>query len=59
MTPGIVLHTSYRLEDLAASLAHALRTAPLAPLDTETIVVPTQGLARWLELQLAEAHGIA
>ncbi len=59
MTPGIVLHTSYRLEDLAASLAASLRAAPLPPLATETIVVPTQGLARWLELQLAEAHGIA
>lgn len=59
VTPGIVLHTSYRLEDLARSLAESLRDDPLPPLVAETIVVPTQGLARWLELQLAEAHGIA
>ncbi len=57
--PGIVVHTSHRLLDLAEALAARLRADPLPPLADETIVVPTRGLARWLELQLAERHGIA
>jgi exodeoxyribonuclease V gamma subunit len=57
--PGIVVHTSHRLEDLAAALAGRLHDDPLPPLASETIVVPTRGLARWLELALAERHGIA
>ncbi|MBL8727597.1 MAG: exodeoxyribonuclease V subunit gamma [Planctomycetes bacterium] len=56
---GIAVHTSHRLEDLCAALAARLHAEPLPPLATETIVVPTRGLARWLELQLAERHGIA
>ncbi|MBX3463795.1 MAG: exodeoxyribonuclease V subunit gamma [Planctomycetes bacterium] len=57
--PGLAVLTSHRLEDLGAALAARLATAPLPPLATETIVVPTRGLARWLELELASRHGIA
>ncbi|MBL9078742.1 MAG: exodeoxyribonuclease V subunit gamma [Planctomycetes bacterium] len=56
---GLAVHTSHRLEDLCAALAERLRADPAPPLGDETIVVPTRGLARWLELQLAERHGIA
>jgi exodeoxyribonuclease V gamma subunit len=56
---GIVVYTSNRLEELLHALAEELRQAPLAPLSTETIVVPGQGLARWVKQQLAEQHGIA
>lgn len=56
---GIAVHTGQRLEDLCAALAARLHADPLPPLATDTIVVPTRGLARWLELQLAVRHGIA
>jgi exodeoxyribonuclease V gamma subunit len=56
---ALAVHTSHRLEDLCTALAGRLRQDPLPPLHDETIVVPTRGLARWLELQLAERHGIA
>lgn len=58
-TPGFTVYTSHRLEDLALVLAELLGAAPLAPLATETVIVPGQGMAHWLRLQLAERHGIA
>lgn len=48
-----------RLEDLLEDLAGWLRDDPLPPLATETIVVPGQGLGRWLQQELAARHGIA
>jgi len=51
--------TSHRLEDLLDALVAHLRDEPLGPLRTETIVVPGLGMARWLELRLAERLGIA
>jgi exodeoxyribonuclease V gamma subunit len=57
--PGIFLYTSNRLEELLEALATHLGQHPLPPLESETIVVPGQGLARWLQLRLAESHGIA
>lgn len=59
MSPGIFLYTSNRLEELLEALATHLGQQPLPPLESETIVVPGQGLARWLQLRLAESHGIA
>ncbi|MCA8976088.1 MAG: exodeoxyribonuclease V subunit gamma [Planctomycetes bacterium] len=59
MHPGTTIYTSHRLEDLLVVLVERLATDPLPPLDTETIVVPGQGIARWLRLQLAERLGIA
>lgn len=51
--------TGNRLEDLFANLAEQLVRAPLGPMETETILVPGKGIARWLELRLAEQIGIA
>ena len=59
MGPGLVVYTSCRLETLLHALADHLAAAPLPPLCTETIVVPSQGLARWTKQQLAERFGIA
>ena len=36
-----------------------LTAEPLPPLQSETILVPGQGIARWLQLRLAERCGIA
>jgi len=56
---GLFVCTSNRLEDLLEVLAGDLAREPLPPLAPETVVVPGQGLARWLTLHLAERHGIA
>ncbi len=59
MARGLFVHTSNRLEELLEALATVLGKDPLPPLADETIIVPSQGLARWLRLQLAERNGIA
>jgi exodeoxyribonuclease V gamma subunit len=52
------LHTGNRLETLAESLAQTLRQPLHSPLQPEVVMVQSQGMARWLKLRLAEAHGI-
>ncbi len=56
--PGLILHTSNRLEILADGLARVLRQPLRSPLEPETVVVQSQGMARWLALELAQSHGI-
>ncbi len=56
---GVTVVTGHRLEDLFAVLLEQLAGSPLGPMETETILVPGKGIARWLELQLAEHLGIA
>lgn len=53
------VHQSHRLEDLLAALGKRLAAEPLPPLAWETILVPAPGLARWVQLRLAERFGIA
>ena len=52
------LHTSNRLEILAEGLAETLRRPLRSPLRPEVVMVQSQGMARWLKLQLADAHGV-
>jgi len=52
------LYTSNRLEKLAEALAECVRHPLRSPLASETILVQSQGMARWLKLQLARQHGI-
>jgi len=52
------LHNSNRLETLAQSLAESLRSPLRSPLQPELVVVQSQGMARWLKLELAGRHGI-
>src|ERR1035441_8865199 len=52
------LHTSNRLENLAEALAEEVRRPLRSPLEPETILVQSQGMARWLKLQLARHQGI-
>src|SRR5690348_14649661 len=59
MARGLFVHTSNRLEELAEALATVLHAEPLPPLTDEVVVVPSQGIARWLRQFLAERHGIA
>ena len=53
------IQTSNSLECLLDALAQRIASSPLPPLGAETIIVPGQGLARWLRLGLARKHGVA
>ena len=52
------LHTSNRLETLAQRLAEAIQRPLRSILQPELIVVQSQGMARWLKLELAGRQGI-
>jgi len=52
-------HLANRPETLAAALAKLQRVDPLPLLETETVVVPSTALARWLGFRLADELGIA
>jgi len=55
----LTLFQSNRLERLAAELARLIGGAPLPPLAQETIIVQSDGVARWLKLALADRLGVA
>ena len=58
--PGLIqLFTASRLTPLIAHLTEAVGAAPLSPLEQETIVVQSQGMRRWVTLQLADRLGCA
>jgi exodeoxyribonuclease V gamma subunit len=60
MLPGLHMHSSSRLEDLAAMLAALMRGGARAdPLAPDVVVVQTPGVARWLALRLADHLGCA
>src|SRR5215510_7449441 len=52
------LTESNRLEALADRLVAALDARSDTPLVPETVVVPNFGMARWLSLAIARAHGV-
>ena len=56
--PGIHLHSSNRLERLADSFAEILRSDPLPPLQNETVLVQSRGMARWLAMETANRLSI-
>jgi exodeoxyribonuclease V gamma subunit len=56
---GFHLHRSNRLESLVGTLAELVRSPLRSPLAQETVLVQSQGMARWLKLQLAERLGVA
>ncbi|MFN7148928.1 MAG: exodeoxyribonuclease V subunit gamma, partial [Microthrixaceae bacterium] len=51
------LHTSGRIEPLAEHLARVLSVAPADPMAPEWIAVPSEGMRRWLHLELARHLG--
>lgn len=56
---GITILTSDRPTILMERLAHDLGTAPLSPLEDEIIVTQSQGMSKWIRLELARRHGCA
>jgi len=49
----MVVHGN-RLEDLRGLAVSWMQRAPLSPLENETILVQSNGIAQWLKLALAE-----
>ena len=57
---SLILYKSNRLGNLALRLARDTLRSPLSsPFAAEQIIVPAQGLAQWLKLELARQHGLA
>jgi len=59
MEENLQLHTSNRLEHLLEAWVRRLRRDPLPPFAREVVVVQSQGMRRWLLLEMARRRGIA
>ena len=58
MANGLNLFTGNRLEILAQALAKVMEAPVGNPLTPDTVVLQSQGMARWLSLALARENGI-
>ena len=56
--PGIQLHLSNRLENLAHAFVKQLAQNPGHPLKPDTVLIQNRGMARWLNLRIADLAGI-
>ena len=56
--PGLIILHGNQLEQLRAALFGWLRAHPLGPLEFETILVQSNGVAEWLKIALAEELGV-
>lgn len=56
--PGLLVLHGNRLERLAETVLAWLQQNPLAPLEAETWLVPSNGMAEWLKIEAARAHGV-
>jgi len=57
--PGFIVAHSHRLEDLTDIAVNFIERFPLAPLEQETVLVQSNGIAQWLKINLAQHAGIA
>lgn len=53
LTPGLLVLHSHRLEHLRDVLVQWLQAYPLAPLESEVVLVQSNGMAQWLKAALA------
>jgi len=58
LRPGLLVLHGNRLESLAQTVFAWLAANPLRPLEEETFLVQSNGMAEWLKMELAAAHGI-
>jgi len=58
LRPGLLVLHGNRLESLAEVVFAWLREHPLGALEEEVILVQSNGMAEWLKMELAAAHGI-
>lgn len=54
LSPGFMVVHANRLEDLRSLAVSWMQRYPLKPLENETILVQSNGIAQWLKLALAE-----
>jgi exodeoxyribonuclease V gamma subunit len=59
LTSGFIVAHGHRLEDLTDVAVKFTQNYPLAPLEQETVLVQSNGIAQWLKINLAQASGIA
>ncbi|WP_404409716.1 exodeoxyribonuclease V subunit gamma [Pseudidiomarina marina] len=59
LTPGFIVAHSHRLQDLTDLVVSMNRHYPIGVLDSETILVQSNGIAQWLKQHLARDLGIA
>ena len=59
ITPGLLVLHGNRTESLAEAVFEWLRTSPLRPLEEETFLVQSNGVAEWLKMSLAAHAGIS
>ena len=53
LNPGLMILQGNRLEDLRDLLTQWIKTEPLGPLEDESILVQSNGIAQWLKMALA------
>ena len=58
IAPGFIALHSNRAESLAEAVVAWLQRHPLDPLEPETLLVQSNGVAEWLKMQLATALGV-
>lgn len=59
LSVGMHVYTASQLTPLLHHLATTVAQAPLAPRESELVVVQSQGMRRWVTLQLADRFGCA
>jgi len=58
ITPGFIALHSHRSELLADVLTGWLRAHPLSPLESEVVLVQSNGMAEWIKIALAQQQGV-
>ena len=58
VSPGLLILHGNQLEDLRTTVFTWLRQYPLGPLEEETILVQSNGVAEWLKIALAHDAGV-
>ncbi len=58
ITPGFIALHSHRAEVLADILTGWLRDHPLSPLESEVVLVQSNGMAEWIKIELARQGGV-
>ena len=58
LRPGLIVLHSNQLEVLFELVLRVMQQHPLPPLQTEQVLVQSNGMKHWLELQLASSQGL-
>ena len=58
LRPGLIVLHSNQLEVLFELVLHVMQQHPLPPLQAEQVLVQSNGMKHWLELQLASPDGL-